>query len=199
MSNVLIGIIGVILFIGLALAGALILGDDFKSASSSSQAAALMAQLKQAADAAEMRRLKLGVGTTPATETSFLVPRFLKTPAVNPTSLGRAAPTDPRWTVSFNNNLYADGFYEPIYAAKYVQAVIGPLGDAKAMDVCRSIAETYGQSAIVDSRNDNDSDQPNLAGCVLVNSGPVFDQVPQYVAYVRVAPRGQSYLMPSGF
>jgi hypothetical protein len=183
MSNVLIGIIGVILFIGLALAGALILGDDFKSASSSSQAAALMAQLKQAADAAEMRRLKLGVGT----------------PAVNPTSLGRAAPTDPRWTVSFNNNLYADGFYEPIYAAKYVQAVIGPLGDAKAMDVCRSIAETYGQSAIVDSRNDNDSDQPNLAGCVLVNSGPVFDQVPQYVAYVRVAPRGQSYLMPSGF
>jgi len=199
LSNVLIGIIGVILFIGLALAGALILGDDFRTASSSSQAAALMSQLKQAADAAEMRRLKTGVAANPATETSFLVPRFLKTQASNPTSLARAAPNDPRWTVSFNNNLYADGFYEPMYAAKYVQAVIGPLGDAKALDVCRTIAETYGQSAVTDSRNDNDSDQPSPAGCALVNSGPVFDLVPQYVAYVRVAPKGQSYLMPSGF
>lgn len=199
MSNVLIGIIGVILFIGLALAGALILGDDFKSASSSSQAAALMSQLKQAADASEMRRLKLGVSTTPAMDTSFLVPRFLKTPAMNPTSLARAAPNDPRWTISFNNNLYADGFYESLYAAKYAQAVIGPMGDSKAMDVCRSISETYGQSTIIDMRSNNDSDQTSPTGCVLANSGGAFGEVPQYIAYVRIAPAGQNYLLLSGY
>jgi hypothetical protein len=195
LSNVLIGIIGVILFIGLALAGALILGDDFKSASSASQAAALMSQLKQAADAADMRRLKTGISTIPATETSFLVPRFLKTPAVNPTSLGRANPSDPKYAVAFNNNLFADGFYEPAYAAKYVQATIGPQEDYKARAVCQSISETYGQTAIPDITGDGDSRLSSNAGCALAASGAVYGGNPQYVAYVRVSPPDQNYLL----
>ncbi len=84
MSNVLIGIIGVILFIGLALAGALILGDDFRSASSSSKAAASIAQGRQIVNALSMHDLKTGT-TFPyersgvRTSPSDLVPRFLKT------------------------------------------------------------------------------------------------------------------------
>ena len=93
MSNVLIGIIGVILFIGLALAGALILGDDFKSASSSTQAAAAASQLQQVRAAAEMWKLKTGQSTILNQDTSFLVPRFLKVRAQNPTKLGMANQT----------------------------------------------------------------------------------------------------------
>jgi hypothetical protein len=199
LSNVLIGIIGVILFIGLALAGALILGDDFKSASNASQAAALMSQLKQAADASDMRKVKLGVSTTPAMTTEFLVPRFLKTPAVNPTPLGRAAPDDIRWKPSFNNNLFGDGFQEPGYAAKYSQAVIGPIDNTRARDICQSIAETYGQTAIPDVRGDGDSRLSSESGCALVPSGGAFDGIPQYVAYVRIAPPGQDYLLLSNY
>ncbi len=47
MSNVIIGIIGVILFIGLAVAGAVILGDDFINAKSSAKAATYVTQLQQ--------------------------------------------------------------------------------------------------------------------------------------------------------
>jgi hypothetical protein len=60
MSNVLIGIIGVILFIGLALAGALFLGPKFQSASNDSKAAAVMQGLQQTVNAYEMRRLNEG-------------------------------------------------------------------------------------------------------------------------------------------
>ncbi len=60
MSNVLIGIIGVILFIGLALAGALFLGPRFQSASNDSKAAAMVQQLQQASDAAAMYTLNTG-------------------------------------------------------------------------------------------------------------------------------------------
>lgn len=87
MSNVLIGIIGVILFIGLALAGALILGEDFMSASSSSKATAAISNGRQIAQAVAMHDLKTGRSlgyfqpdgsrTTPAN----LVPRYLKTAA----------------------------------------------------------------------------------------------------------------------
>lgn len=79
MSNVLIGIIGVILFIGLALAGALILGSDFMDASSSSKAAAHISQISQIAHAASMYELKTGRQLPSSSSPNVLVPRFLKT------------------------------------------------------------------------------------------------------------------------
>jgi hypothetical protein len=197
---VLIGIIGVILFIGLALAGALILGDDFRTASNSSQAATLMSQIKQAADASEMRRLKLGVSAIPATNTEFLVPRFLKVAATNPTALARANPGDARWVLAFNNNLAADGYYEPYYAAKFAQAVIGPQSDAKSRAICLEIAQTYGQSDVVDVSATGDP--AGDAGCALTGadiSPGRYAENKQYVAFVRVAPRDQSITMPSNY
>lgn len=72
MSNVLIGIIGVILFIGLALAGALILGPDFLVASNQTEATRIVQSLKQMSDAASMRNLKTGtVMTVGDTSTLF--------------------------------------------------------------------------------------------------------------------------------
>jgi hypothetical protein len=201
MSNVLIGIIGVILFIGLALAGALILGDDFKSASNSSQAAALMAQMKQAADAADMRKLKLGVAWTPSTTTEFLVPRFLKTAAINTTPYARAAPTDYKYQPQFNNNIYADGVPEPTLAAHYIQAVIGPVDDVRSRDICLQIAQTYGALAIEDTRPQGNFPIPAQAtGCVIANSHPtIFSNVGQYIAYVRMESPSTSISQASGF
>lgn len=84
MSNVLIGIIGVILFIGLALAGALILGEDFMTASASSQASAKISVGRQIMHAVAMHDLKTGSPLTyyrddgERTTLTDLRPRFLK-------------------------------------------------------------------------------------------------------------------------
>jgi hypothetical protein len=87
-SNVLIGIIGVILFIGLALAGALILGDDFSTASASSKAAAVTAQLQQGTQGVTMFQLKTGrtmtAGEYNTQGSTLLTPRFLKIMPMNP-------------------------------------------------------------------------------------------------------------------
>jgi len=60
MSNVLIGIIGVILFIGLALAGALFLGPRFQAATIDSRAASISALLAQSVDAMHLYTLQEG-------------------------------------------------------------------------------------------------------------------------------------------
>ena len=198
MSNVLIGIIGVILFIGLALAGALILGDDFRTATSASQAAALMSQLKQASDAGMMYKLKTGSAHLPSIETNFLVPRFLKTPAVNPTSMTAAAPSAYWYQPQFNNNLYLDGYREPGPAAKYVLAPIGPLGDAKARDTCQAIAETYGQSTIANYAGNSDPNPPTEAGCALVMT-IIGSSGTWYTAFQRVSPPLQDPALQSGY
>src|SRR3546814_19495658 len=60
MSNVLIGIIGVILFIGLALAGALFLGPRFQESTNNSRASASVQAVSQIASAATMFEVQEG-------------------------------------------------------------------------------------------------------------------------------------------
>ena len=83
MSNVLIGIIGVILFIGLALAGALFLGPRFQAATLSSKASAIVAATKQVADAAAMREISEGAPAATGS-VSGLAPTYLKSVPANP-------------------------------------------------------------------------------------------------------------------
>jgi hypothetical protein len=153
MSNVLIGIIGVILFIGLALAGALILGDDFRTASSSAQAAAVVSQIQQTQSAIEMWRLKTGQQTVYTQDTTFLVPRFLKTPALNPTTFGRNNPGRYSAGVHMNNDLDLNQDNEnKLSVAKWVMAEIGQDGDSKARDTCQAIEEGQGRTTITSDR-----------------------------------------------
>ena len=176
MSNVLIGIIGVILFIGLALAGALILGDDFRTASSSAQAAAVVSQLQQTQAAVEMWRLKTGQRTIMTQDTSFLVSRFLKTPAVNPTSYARTAPYAYWQGVMLNNDLDTNVNDEAKgQVAGWAMIVVGPGADAKARNTCSAIEEGQGRSGI-----DNVRYGVNPIGCTqsdFIGLGPF------YVAY----------------
>ena len=60
MSSVLIGIIGVILFIGLALAGALFLGPRFQESSNTSKAAAATQAVQLVANAISLRNADSG-------------------------------------------------------------------------------------------------------------------------------------------
>ena len=65
MSNVLIGVLGAILFIGLAVAGAVLLGTDFMSATSDSRAAATALMAGQVSAAIYMYDAEVRVRSTP--------------------------------------------------------------------------------------------------------------------------------------
>lgn len=142
MSNVLIGIIGVILFIGLALAGALILGSDFLAASNSSRAAAISSTLQQAANAASMYELKTGKKIKATTENAggiFLAPRFIKSPPINPYTGTALNFIDPMGSSSSGEDA----------AMWYTN--IG--NDEEAREICRAIEEGAGASNPEASQN----------------------------------------------
>ena len=85
MSNVLIGIIGVILFIGLALAGALFLGPRFTDAKSTSTAAAAIQAVSQISSAIVYSNTDLAnrapAGLDPAT---LVAGKYMKSIPTNP-------------------------------------------------------------------------------------------------------------------
>lgn len=173
MSNVLIGIIGVILFIGLALAGALILGDDFKSSKNDSKAAQTMQALSQIAAAVNMSNLKTGSlmranegGIGP---THPLIPRFLKTQAVHPLDTSRLYGLVEA-SGGANNDI-----------ATTVSVVLGT--DATAKSVCESIQRQSGQIA---GDAAFDGTIRNLVLTALPgNSGCFFNSI-NYTAFIRI-------------
>ena len=133
MSNVLIGIIGVILFIGLALAGALILGDDFRSSKSSTAAAKIVADMQQMTAAINMRQLKTGqqlMATGQDANMALLIPRFLKVEPLNP--YGRRY-----FTLSVN------GSFENL-PVRHIETNLGLNSDDAVASVCREIEAQRG-------------------------------------------------------
>lgn len=86
MSNVLIGIIGVILFIGLALAGALFLGPRFQQSVAQSKASAVAQQITQVAHAISLRGLTTGTlqPSQDETVTAAVADGYLKAAPTNP-------------------------------------------------------------------------------------------------------------------
>lgn len=83
MSNVLIGIIGVILFIGLALAGALFLGPQFQESTNNSRAAAAVQAVSQVSSAANM--FEVQEGRIAADAAALQAGGYLKSVPANPT------------------------------------------------------------------------------------------------------------------
>jgi hypothetical protein len=181
MSNVLIGIIGVILFIGLALAGALILGDDFQSATASSQGAAASQTLLQVQSAIDMWKLKTGQGSLRNGNTEFLAPRFLKAAAQNPTRVGRANPNSYQYQPKSNNDTCPDTNDEG--ALPDANILHFPVGYGIAdKGVCQAMADVYSNGNILSTT------QPTATiGCVYVD-GPSMCGIPGqwYMAYSRI-------------
>ena len=94
MSNVLIGIIGVILFIGLALAGALFLGPRFQESTNNSKASAAVQAVSQISSAANMNNVQGGTATQAGSNatvvTKLVTDGYLKSIPSNPVTLGGA-------------------------------------------------------------------------------------------------------------
>lgn len=78
MSNVLLGIIGVVLFIGLALAGALYLGQRFQDAANDSRASADVQAITQVTHAIGLYRVAEGTAYDPSGYPANLVPAYLR-------------------------------------------------------------------------------------------------------------------------
>ncbi len=134
MSNVLIGIIGIILFIGLALAGALFLGPRFQESRNNADAAVLSQGAAQVAHSVLMYRTNEGrdvpAGPKP---TALVTSGYLKSLPVNP--------TDPNDTGAYYGYLDATG--QQAGSPSFI--VAGLLGDK--MDViCAALAKQVGQT-----------------------------------------------------
>ncbi len=135
MSNVLIGIIGVILFIGLALAGALFLGPRFQEATIASKSSAVVQALSQVSQGAAMYQTQEGKAlraTAYATNVQTLANgRYLKSLVRNPMN------GDPILTVDvlgYGRDLPVDHIY----------TTLGVADDSVARAVCKDIERRQG-------------------------------------------------------
>ena len=129
MSNVLIGIIGVILFIGLALAGALFLGDQFAQSKNKSEAARLIAEGSQISHAFELYGLQEGAYPDAATSDG-------KIDQLVSTGYLKSVPVGAKQTAGFTNSWYID---------ETKGAALTYIGDDKtAESVCITAREQLG-------------------------------------------------------
>ena len=162
MSNVLIGIIGVILFIGLALAGALFLGPRFQESTNASKASAIIQSISQTANAANMYRVQEGkqIASDTAGIESLVDKGYMKVaPPLNEV-VSRIIPINEGGGVTG----------APSY-------VIANLSGSNAKAVCEAIERQSGGTISNASVAWGDKVK-NQQGCYL-NSG-------EYLAYVRI-------------
>ncbi len=146
MSNVLIGIIGVILFIGLALAGALFLGPRFQESLSTSKESAVVASMQQIGNAANLYQLQNGRAILPGTP--------LVSVLVADGSL-KSAPTNPYAATGAAADTVFIGGDERGNTNGALRMVYSSLGSSKqARDSCFAIERQFGNAdptAVVDT------------------------------------------------
>lgn len=171
MSNVLIGIIGVILFIGLALAGALFLGSRFQQATSDSKAAGISTQLRQIASAINLEELNTGsvmLASTATTNIGGMVPDYLKSVPVNPAT-GHGYNTVDRFGTSLPERV------------DHVFTYVG--NDGQARTICKAIEKQAGSTdpeAAMTSQNEWIAavTARKRLGCFLYENGNYYAFVP---------------------
>lgn len=156
MSQVLIGIIGVLLFIGLAIAGAMYLGDRFKEANNNSKASAAVQGMAQVANATSMHNLQTGVSAAPTatlTGSTVYTGGYLK-----------AAPANP--VITANAPLLGDsaGAIPGTGDAKYSLMNLGAGTTADA--VCLAIARQTGQAPAATTVVSAAAIPAGTAGCI---------------------------------
>ena len=170
MSNVLIGIIGVILFIGLALAGASFLGEKFMSSENSTTATKTISDMQQISAAINMRRLKTGndlIASNYATNLQSLTPRFLKSMPTVPMSNATYQTVDRN---GGRNNL-------PVH---HIKANLGDNTDGEVTSVCREIEAQRGSQdvdaamATIPASQYADRINASVYGCLRHQNGKTY-------------------------
>lgn len=170
MSNVLIGIVGIILFIGLALAGASFFGPVVTDSLSESKANGTMQVLSKVATAIQIRNREMEVSTPSAVDASVLVPEYLDEIPRNPTNSS---------AVYLLNSVATVG----VGGAAMVATKIG--ADAESRLMCLYLNRSGGSKTDVVPLHTNTL-PTQRAGCVQSNItyGPFLTG--DYVAYVRM-------------
>lgn len=135
MSNVLIGIIGVILFIGLALAGALFLGPRFQEATINSKTAAVEQSLSQVTHAANLYRVQEGTDLLASNYSSNV--QTLKDAGYLKTVVGSPLNGSAIFTVDASGG----GAAVPI---NHAYLALGPSTDTVARAICIQIERQAG-------------------------------------------------------
>lgn len=162
MSNVLIGIIGIILFIGLALAGALFLGPRFQEAAANSDAAAATSTIQQIQSAYALRSVETGVDRYVMGVVDNIDPDYMKSQPINPTKAGRSNPSSYIYVPHINNDILNDlGDEGRTTSGRYVMMAIGT--DAHAKAVCASMNRSLGVQAMPIVTSDDRSPQEHVA------------------------------------
>ena len=184
MVNVLIGIIGVILFIGLALAGAAFLGPKFTDAMVNSKAMAVSQLTNQVTMALTMHRGDEQVPVVAKTSLVTLVPKgYLKDVPVNPFIGEGGYPF---------RVLYSGAVESPDYYADVVFVSLG--GGNENMMVCEAInrqgpakSDDIPQMP-VESGTDIRSMLNSTTGCFQVHALGIYGEANpgDYVVYSRI-------------
>ncbi len=158
MSNVLIGIIGVILFIGLALAGALFLGPRFQEATANSKAAATIQAISQVARAIELYEVQEGRQFVSGPANPLVLAGYMKANIANP--------MNPDWVVDTR------GLDGSIGTGPAGVAALGGLQTGDNLKVCAAIARQSGQTLKADgSPPDGGATLPSQPQGCFVNAG----------------------------
>lgn len=148
MSNVIIGIIGVILFIGLAVAGATILGRDFMTASASTSAATVSSHLQQMAQGVQVLKARRGV-TIAASAGGTLGNTLVSWKALEEVPVNPITPANPYYA----SNDAGVGATTPM---EYILVNLG--SSQKARDTCFAIEEQAGNAdptPVIDTNQQN--------------------------------------------
>ncbi len=183
MTNVLIGIIGVILFIGLALAGAIFLGPKFQDAKVNSQAMSLTQMSSQVTMALSLRRGEAGVPFVARDSVTVLAgDKYLKVTPLNP-YIGEGG-----WPfrVLYSGDVRSNMFYADI--------VFVSLGHAlDSGEVCRSInRQIVGRTDIPQLPKESGSDVSSmltqLSGCFQLHEDGIPGEANpnDYIVYTRI-------------
>ena len=110
MSNVLIGIVGVILFVGLALASATFFGPVVKDSIADAKAGGIVRVLTATSNAVVIRNREMETITQGSADSSVLVPNFLSDIPVNP--------------ISQNPVMMVDETFRPVADARFVVSLM---------------------------------------------------------------------------
>ena len=116
MSNVLIGIVGVILFIGLVVAAATFFGPVAKDSIGDANAGGVIRVLTATSNAVVIRNREMETVTQGSVDSNVLVPNFLEDTPVNPVS---QAPV-----------MMVDATFRPVADARFVVSRMRPSDEA---------------------------------------------------------------------
>jgi hypothetical protein len=183
MTNVLIGIIGVILFIGLALAGAFYLGPRFQQASNNSKAMSLAQMETQITAAISLKRNEDGVPLVARASVGSLSDGgYLKALPFNPFVGQGGLP----FRALYSGDLTSSGYYADV--------VIASMGSAVGTsDVCRALnRQTNGTEEVPELASSEGTSIRSVvtrtAGCFRMHKEGIYGEAAgnDYVAYAKI-------------